>query len=99
MKSIRIAGVAASVLLAMGAGMAGAQVKDYKIDSNHSEANFSIKHLAISTVHGSFHAVTGVVHFDPADVTKMSVDAAIDVSTVSTGITARDTHLKSADFF
>ena len=99
MKSVRMTGVAAGVLLAMGAGIASAQAKDYKIDTNHSEADFSIKHLAISTVHGSFHAVTGVVHFDPADVTKTSVDATIDVSTVSTGIAARDTHLKSADFF
>ena len=99
MKSVRMTGVAAGVLLAMGAGIASAQAKDYKIDTNHSEADFSIKHLAISTVHGSFHGVTGVVHFDPADVAKTSVDATIDVSTVSTGIAARDTHLKSADFF
>jgi polyisoprenoid-binding protein YceI len=40
-----------------------------------------------------------VVHFDPADVTKTSVEATIDVTTVNTGIVARDTHLKSADFF
>ena len=99
MKNAGMTGLAAGLLLAMGAGMASAQAKDYKIDPNHSEADFSIKHLAISTVHGSMHGVTGTVHFDPADISKMSVEATIDVSTVDTGVAARDTHLKSADFF
>ena len=99
MKNAGMTGLAAGLLLAVGAGMASAQAKDYKIDPNHSEADFSIKHLAISTVHGSMHGVTGTVHFDPADISKMSVEATIDVSTVDTGVAARDTHLKSADFF
>jgi len=99
MTMARMTGWAAGVLLAVSAGMANAQAKDLKIDPNHSEADFSIKHLAISTVHGSFHGVSGMVHFDPANVTKMSVDATIDVTTVDTGVAARDTHLKSPDFF
>src|SRR5580692_6813717 len=99
MKFVRMTGWAAGVLLAVGAALASAQVKDLKIDPNHSEADFSIKHLAISTVHGSFHGVTGVVHVDPANMTKTSVEATIDVTTVDTGVTARDTHLKSPDFF
>jgi polyisoprenoid-binding protein YceI len=92
-------GWSAGLLLAVSAGMAGAQVKEYKIDPNHSESDFAIRHLGISTVHGSFHGVTGVVHFDAADVTRTSVEATIDVGTVNTGITARDNHLKSTDFF
>jgi len=99
MKNACITGLAAGLLLAVGTGMASAQAKDYKIDTNHSEADFSIKHLAISTVHGSMHGVTGMVHFDPADISKMSVEATIDVTTVDTGVAARDTHLKSPDFF
>jgi polyisoprenoid-binding protein YceI len=99
MKSVRIAGLAAAVVLAVSAGAMQAQAKDYKIDGAHSEADFAIKHMAISTVHGSFHGVSGVVTFDPANLSKSSVTATIDVSTVDTGVAARDNHLKSDAFF
>jgi polyisoprenoid-binding protein YceI len=46
------AGLAAAVVLAVSAGAMSAQAKDWKIDPAHSEADFSIKHMAISTVHG-----------------------------------------------
>ena len=98
MKKLLLAGWMTAAVL-FSAGRAGAQVKDYKIDPAHSEADFAIKHMAISTVHGSFHGVSGVLHFDAVDVAKSSVQANIDVSTVDTGVGARDTHLKSPDFF
>lgn len=98
MNRIRLAAVMAAVALVWGAAGAQAQT-DWKIDNAHSEADFAIKHMAISTVHGSFRGVSGVIHFDAADVTKSSVEASIDVATVDTGVAARDTHLKSPDFF
>jgi polyisoprenoid-binding protein YceI len=104
MKNVRMTGLAAVMALAamaltLNAGALHAQVKDYKIDAAHSEADFAIKHLAISTVHGSFRGLSGVVHFDPSDMAKSGVEASIDVATVDTGVTARDGHLKSGDFF
>jgi polyisoprenoid-binding protein YceI len=99
MKRISLAGFAAAMVLMAGAGAGHAQVKDYKIDAAHSEADFAIKHLAISTVHGSFRGLSGVVHFDPANMAKSGVEASIDVTTVDTGVANRDTHLKSPDFF
>jgi polyisoprenoid-binding protein YceI len=90
---------AAAIMLAVGAITASAQVHDYKIDPAHTEADFAIKHMAISTVHGSFHGVSGMVRFDPGDPTKWAVDATIDVNTVDTGVAARDNHLKSEAFF
>jgi polyisoprenoid-binding protein YceI len=92
-------GLAAVLTLALGAGSLRAQTSDWKIDGAHSEADFAIKHMAISTVHGSFRGVSGVIHFDPTNVAKSGVDATIDVTTVDTGVAARDTHLKSPDFF
>jgi polyisoprenoid-binding protein YceI len=92
----RILAVAA---LAMSAAVMSAQLKDYKIEGSHSEADFGIKHLGISTVHGSFHTVTGIVKFDPKNVAASSVEATIDVSGVDTGNTTRDEHLKSDNFF
>ena len=89
--------------LALAAGLltaaASAQTSTWKIDPVHSGVQFSIKHLGVSTVHGSFSHPTGVVKLDEKDVTHSSVEASIDASTVSTGEAARDTHLKSPDFF
>ncbi|WP_263380305.1 YceI family protein [Granulicella paludicola] len=95
----KIYGLAAVLTLALGAGSLHAQVSEWKIDGAHSEADFAIKHMAISTVHGSFRGVSGVIKFDPTNVTKSGVEASIDVNTVDTGVAARDTHLKSPDFF
>jgi polyisoprenoid-binding protein YceI len=99
MKIVRMSVWAAAMALAVSAATMGAQAKDYKIEAAHSEADFSIKHMAISTVHGSFHGVAGVVKFDPANVAKSGVEATIDITTVDTGVAARDGHLKSPDFF
>jgi polyisoprenoid-binding protein YceI len=99
MKRMYAAGFAAVVAVALGAGQLKAQVSEWKIDPAHSEADFAIKHMAISTVHGSFRGISGVVRFDPANVAKSGVEATIDVTSVDTGVAARDTHLKSGDFF
>ncbi len=72
---------------------------DYKIDSAHSSANFSVTHMGLSKVRGGFGNVQGMVSFDPANLASTKVEATIDVSTVSTNDPKRDGHLKSADFF
>lgn len=97
--SICVAGWATVLALAVGAGAMSAQTRDWKIDPAHSEADFSIKHMSISTVHGTFRGVAGVIKYDPADVAKSGVEATIDVSSVDTGVAPRDGHLKSPDFF
>ena len=79
--------------------LASAQTTDWKIDPSHSEADFAIKHMAISTVHGTFRGVSGVIHFDSASTSASSVDAVIDVKTVSTGVDTRDGHLRGPEFF
>ncbi len=99
MKGLRVAGWLAGAVLAVSAGAISAQTTQWKIDPMHSEADFAIKHMAISTVHGTFHGLSGVINFDPADVTKSSVEATIPVSTVDTGVTPRDNDLKSPRFF
>ena len=99
MKGIRMAGWLAGAVLAVSAGAISAQTTQWKIDPMHSEADFAIKHMAISTVHGTFHGLSGTINFDPADVTKSSVEATIPVSTVDTGVTPRDNDLKSPRFF
>jgi polyisoprenoid-binding protein YceI len=99
MKRISVAGWTAAVLVALSTGVMSAQATQWKIDPMHSEADFAIKHMSISTVHGSFHGLSGVITFDPADVAKSSVEATIPVATVDTGIAPRDNDLKSPRFF
>jgi polyisoprenoid-binding protein YceI len=53
----------------------------------------------VSTVRGDLGKITGTVNFDPARPAAGSVEATIDVNGIDTREPARDTHLKSADFF
>ena len=78
---------------------ASAQTSTWTIDKAHSGVQFSIRHLGVSNVHGSFSNVTGTVVYNEKDVTKSSVEAVIDTTTVNTSNDARDKHLKGADFF
>ncbi len=74
--------------------------QDFKIDPNHSSANFAVKHLLVSTVRGRFGGgVTGTIHLDPQDITKSSVTADIKTDTVDTDNAMRDKDLRSPHFF
>ncbi len=70
----------------------------WQIDPNHTAAQFSVKHLGISTVRGVFEKTSGTVTFDPGDPTKTSIDATIDATTVNTRVQMRDNDLRSPRF-
>jgi polyisoprenoid-binding protein YceI len=78
---------------------APAATSTWQIDPMHSAAQFSIRHLAISTVRGGFSNVKGTINFDDTDVTKSTVDVTIDVNTVDTRVPDRDKDLRSDKFF
>ena len=78
---------------------AGAATSEWKIDSAHSSAQFSVRHMAISTVRGAFSKVTGTIVLDDQDITKSTVNVTIDVSTVDTREAGRDNDLRSDKFF
>jgi polyisoprenoid-binding protein YceI len=67
-----------------------AATSTWKIDLQHSAAQFSVRHLAISTVRGGFSKVNGMVQVDDQGITKSTVDVSIDVATVDTREPARD---------
>jgi polyisoprenoid-binding protein YceI len=71
----------------------------WNIDTAHSQAAFSVKHLLISTVRGDFDKTSGKVVLDESDVTKSTVEASIEVSSVNTRDEKRDAHLKAPEFF
>jgi polyisoprenoid-binding protein YceI len=76
-----------------------AQAVSWHIDPQHSSAQFSVKHMMISTVRGQFGGVKGNVVYDPKNPTAATVEATIDCSTVFTGEPKRDAQLKTAEFF
>ncbi|HXX32157.1 MAG TPA: YceI family protein [Myxococcaceae bacterium] len=71
----------------------------WEIDPVHSTAQFSVKHMMVSTVRGHFRKVSGTVQLDERDLTRSRVEVEIEASSVDTGEAKRDAHLRSADFF
>jgi polyisoprenoid-binding protein YceI len=86
----------AAVLLA-AATVSPAQ-QTYTIDPGHSSAQFSVRHMMVATVRGEFGKMSGTIVYDPKNLAASKVEAAIDVSTISTRHAKRDAHLKSPDF-
>jgi polyisoprenoid-binding protein YceI len=80
------------------AAAAAAQTVTWQIDPNHSAAQFSVRHLGVSTVRGAFTKVSGAAQYDTADPTKASLDATIDASSVDTRVQMRDNDLRSPNF-
>ena len=74
-------------------------MKKWLIDSDHSVARFSVRHFMIANVQGLFSKTTGVIQFDPPDFASLSVEAEIDVRSLTTGLQERDEHLLSPDYF
>lgn len=70
----------------------------YEIDPAHSSVQFSIRHLMVTNVRGSFKGVRGSVAYDPNDPSTANIRAVIDAATLSTNDNERDTHVKGPDF-
>jgi polyisoprenoid-binding protein YceI len=81
------------------AATAAAQAGTWQIDPNHSAAQFSVRHLGVSTVRGAFMKVAGSAKHDPADPSKDSLEATIDTNSVDTRVQMRDNDLRSPNFF
>lgn len=71
----------------------------WQIDSAHSSVDFSVRHMMISTVRGSFAKFAGTVDLDETDPARSSVNVQIEAASIDTRESQRDTHLRSADFF
>lgn len=72
----------------------------WKIDPSHSEIEFKVKHLMITTITGHFHSYDLEVSTNGDDFTTASaIEFTADVDSISTKNKQRDAHLKSAEFF
>jgi polyisoprenoid-binding protein YceI len=72
---------------------------NWTIDGSHSLAEFSVKHMMVSTVKGRFQKVSGNITWDETNPANSSVEATIDAASITTNDDKRDAHLASADFF
>jgi polyisoprenoid-binding protein YceI len=93
-KFLAVAGLAA--LMSMPAVAA---TSTWNLDPFHTNAQFFVKHLGISTIQGDFTKITGTVMLDDSDITKSSVKVSIDVASVDTRVQRRDDDLRSPNFF
>ncbi|RCH55141.1 hypothetical protein DJ568_08090 [Mucilaginibacter hurinus] len=69
------------------------------LDPTHSEVQFKVKHLVISTVTGSFKTFDGELETDGDDFENAKIQFSADIASIDTNQGQRDGHLKSADFF
>lgn len=88
-----------AVVLSLAAPVAIAQTSTWVPDKAHSEVDFSILHLGLSKVHGRFGNIGGSIVINDADITKSTVNVTIDVTSVDTGVAARDNDLKGPNIF
>src|SRR5271154_6924015 len=75
------------------------KVTTWALDPTHSEIQFKVKHLMISTVTGQFNKFNATVETDGDDFTTAKVHFTADINSISTNNEQRDAHLKTGDFF
>jgi polyisoprenoid-binding protein YceI len=80
------------------AGSAAAQAANWQIDPRHSSAQFSVKHLGVSTVRGAFTKVSGSATYDPSNPANDTLKATIEAASVDTRVEMRDNDLRSPNF-
>ena len=71
----------------------------WQIDSAHSQIQFSVKHMMISTARGTFDHFSGTVEADEQNPATAKVDVQIEAASINTRDEKRDGHLRSPDFF
>ncbi len=71
----------------------------WNLDASHSEVQFKVKHMVISTVTGSFDQFEASIEGDSADFSDAKFDFTAEVASINTKNNDRDTHLKSDEFF
>ena len=86
-------------LVSISIGVASSAQTRWTIDPLHSFVSFSVKHMGISFVEGSFKKFDGFVVAAKPDLTDAKVTFSVDVNSISTDVEQRDKHLKSDDFF
>ena len=88
-----------TLVLAMAISVVTFAQSTWNIDPSHSSVNFSVSHLVISEVDGTFKTFKGSLVSDAEDFSNAKISFEIDVNSVNTQDAKRDGHLKGEDFF
>jgi len=72
---------------------------NWNLDTAHSEIEFKVRHMMISTVKGQFGSFQINLNSENEDISQSTVEVSIDASSIDTKSEQRDQHLKSQDFF
>jgi polyisoprenoid-binding protein YceI len=90
--------VAALAAATASLGSRPASAATWEIDPAHSAVQFSVRHMMISNVRGDFVKLTGKAQSDEQDLTRSTIEATIDATSIDTHEAKRDAHLRSPDF-
>lgn len=82
----------------MIAGATRVAAAHYEVDSQHTTVGFSIRHMVINDVKGSFKDFTGAIEYDGKDPLTIQAKGTIKAASIETGIDGRDEHLRGPDF-
>jgi polyisoprenoid-binding protein YceI len=82
-----------------GAPRQAAGPNTWTVDSGHSSASFSVKHMLVSTVRGTLGPIKGTIEYDGSTPDSLKADVSIDVTAITTGNASRDNDLRSPTFF
>ncbi|MBO1005092.1 YceI family protein [Pseudogracilibacillus auburnensis] len=74
-------------------------ISKWNVDVAHSNVDFSVRHMMVSRVNGSFNNFSAQIEADAEDLTTANLSFTIDVASIDTRNEDRDNHLRSADFF
>lgn len=76
-----------------------AQTKNWMLDRSHSNVKFTVTHMVVSEVDGSFGKYNGAMVTNGDDFTTAKINFTVDVASINTNNEGRDRHLKNDDFF
>lgn len=87
----------AMMMAGLSAGVA--QSASYTVDASHSYVGFSVRHMVVTTVRGSFDEFEGAFDYDPENPAAFTASAVIKTASIDTRNAKRDDHLRNEDFF
>ena len=82
-----------------GKPVSKAALSRWQIDPAHSNVKFTVTHMVVSEVEGSFKKFAGTIEYSQENLSDAKVNFTVDVNSVDTDNEKRDGHLKSDDFF
>jgi len=107
MRRALVTAAAVAALVILGVAGPGAQapaqpglgLNTWTVDTGHSSAGFSVKHLMVSTVRGNLGPIKGTIDYDGKSLDSIKVNVSIDVSAINSGNEGRDKDLRGEGFF